>query len=103
MKNPFGFLSRGEKATPSATRGSSRERFWEWFQANDALLKQACAKPDTIVPLIGRKLDEVHPDLMFETGQANDGVYEIIISAGGLKAVIPEVTELVKAAPSLQG
>jgi hypothetical protein len=49
------------------------------------------------------KIKAVYPDLWFEIGQAEDKVYEFIISAGGLKSAIPSVIDLYKAAPQIPG
>lgn len=46
--------------------------------------------------------DKYAPGVAFEFGVAGDGIFELVISAGGLRKNIPDVMQLVAAAPKFE-
>ena len=86
-----------------AARAVARQAFWAWFQENTDYLETFAEDTTGVVTTVGKRLDAVSPDLAFEMGQADDGVYELIVSADGIRAVFPEVIALTKAAPAIPG
>lgn len=78
--------------------------FWSWFERNEARFR------DIEVPekeqLLDELLDALHeycPHLWFETGRAEDGHNELIISAEGDVRHFSAVRTLVATAPSIPG
>lgn len=86
-----------------AAKAAAREAFWAWFQDNTAYLETFAEDTAEVVATLGKRVDAVSTDLAFEMGQADDGVYEFIVSADGIRAVFPEVVALTKAAPAIPG
>ena len=95
------FMSRPTKTTQAGSLG--KDRFWEWFRENKSFLEQYDKKTDEVMEQLQEKLEEIYPDLRFEIGQDKDGIYEFVISAGGLKSAIDSVLELYKSAPKIDG
>jgi len=78
--------------------------FWTWFGRNEEKFR------DVEVPekeqLLDELLDAVHdycPQLWFETGRADDGCNELIISAEGDSSYFSAVRTLIAAAPPVAG
>lgn len=94
-------LARQEKRDNA--RRAAGETFWTWFLENKAFLESYVENTHAVVSAIGERLAAVNPRLTFEMGQANDGVYEFIVSADGISAVFPAVTDLTKLAPTIDG
>ena len=76
--------------------------FWHWFEANESRYR------DVEVPekeeLLDALLEELHdycPGLWFETGTADDGVHELIVSAEGDTDYFSAVRTLVATAPAI--
>ena len=80
-----------------------QEAFWAWFVENTDFLKQHDTNQDPVLDEVERRLHEVHKGLVFEIGQASDGIYDFIVSADGIQEVFPAVVELAKAAPRIEG
>jgi hypothetical protein len=83
------------------------DRFWTWFEQNiqqiqaDVSAAHVLAPSALITDGIGNMLAESHPGLVHEIGQSDDGVFEIIISADGIRERFPRVAECVRNAPRL--
>jgi hypothetical protein len=84
--------------------------FWSWFQARRhdiehdvASIRQMGGPSNLITDELGERLRTNWPDLVHEIGRAGDGVFELIISADGIRGRFPVVTECVKNAPELPG
>lgn len=83
---------------------SKQQQFWNWFQANEPALYQAHEEDTALFAQLMEALKEVHPDLTFEFGASDQESTRIFcISADGIKSAFPEVIELVKVAPELDG
>jgi hypothetical protein len=84
--------------------------FWSWFQARRhdiehdvASIRQMGGPSNLITDELGERLRANWPDLVHEIGRAGDGMFELIISADGIRERFPVVTECVKNAPELPG
>src|SRR5215831_5686226 len=84
--------------------------FWWWFEENLSQVQddisaasQAGGPSQLITAGIGDALANEYPGLVHEVGQAADGVFEIIISADGIRERFPKVVECVKRAPKITG
>jgi hypothetical protein len=84
-----------------AAATTRQSRFWDWFGANEAALFEFERDQVRVFNQLLGSLTRVHRDLVFEFGPVNDGRREFVISAGGLRAVFPEVAKLAAAAPFL--
>src|SRR5262249_25909015 len=86
---------------------SSADRFWMWFERNvrqiqaDVSSAHAGHPSALITDGIGDQLAESYPGLVHEIGQADDGVFEIIISADGIQDRFPQVAACVRNAPQI--
>jgi hypothetical protein len=87
----------------AAAADDARDAFWAWFRENTAFLETYAEDTPGVVGEIGERLNAVDPRLAFELGRADDGAYEFIVSADGIREVFPEVVALVKAAPAVPG
>jgi hypothetical protein len=74
--------------------------FWGWFARNESRLFAFERDQDRVFDDLMAALSRVHRDLTFEFGPVVDGVRELVISAGGMRAAFPAVERLVAAAPS---
>ncbi len=81
-----------------------QREFWTWFERNATRFR------DVEVPEKESLLDELQealhcycPHLWFETGRADDGTNELIISAEGDRSYFSAVRTLVAAAPKVPG
>ena len=77
------------------------QRFWEWFQSNEAALFDFEKDQERVFKQLLAQLRKVNPDLVFEFGPNNNGRREFVISAGGIRAAFPAVESLYAAAPAL--
>ena len=82
-------------------QATQQQDFWTWFQANRDFLTHYDTNTAAVTGTVGRRLQNVDRGLTFEMGRAPDGVYEFIVSAGGVRDVFPEVRRLVGAAPQI--
>ena len=92
------FVSQPAQAEPL-----TKEGFWLWFKDNKAFIQQYDTNTEEVMDSVELMIKQIHPDLWFEIGQAEDDQYEFIISGGGLKSAIPQVVDLYKAAPQIDG
>lgn len=80
---------------------SKEEKFWKWFQANEARLFSFEQDQDRVFADLGPQMSKVHPSLTFEFGPIEDGKREFVISADGNKEAFPAVNALADKAPPL--
>jgi len=83
-------------------RPCEEEIFWRWFTTNQERIFRFEADSGRILDEISAKLRSYKNGLVFEISKENNGVREFVISADGLKELLPSVTKLVSAAPTLQ-
>lgn len=78
--------------------------FCEWFEQNEKRFRdiEVPEKEQLLDELLG-VLHEYCSDIWFETGKANDGINELIISAEGNQNFFSAVRMLVAAAPLVAG
>lgn len=84
-------------------RKNKYEKFWEWFEGFSPIMFEELQKEGFNQPMFGimnSHISRIHPKLDFEFG-IEDSI-ELVITANGIKEVMPEVFNLVKAAPSFQ-
>lgn len=81
-----------------------QRNFWEWFERNEARFR------DIQLPRDEEQLDEIQEalhaycsHLWFETGRADDGCNELIVSAEGRTSYFSAVRTLVASAPRISG
>ncbi len=108
----FALLLLAALLLPAAPgHGSSREAaFWQWFQANEARIRQAFERrteePEALQAVTleaGEAFGTLGGGLSFEYGKAGDGTYEFVVSAEGLRENIPRVLAAVESAPEVAG
>ena len=78
------------------------EKFWKWFRAHEDEVFNFEADQERVFNKLAIQLQRVHPNLTFEFSSVSDGKREFIVSAGGIKKAFPEVSALVREAPSLR-
>jgi hypothetical protein len=96
-------IEREIQAMDMFARQTPEGRFWSWFAANADEIGTITSGDNPLVEKLSDEVKRVHQDLVFEVGKAKDGTHEIIISADGIKAVIPHVETLVSTAPQIRG
>jgi hypothetical protein len=89
------FKSKAEKAR------DAMRTFWQWFQQNETLLLAFEQQQNVVFAKLAAQLKPIDPELVFAFGPVSEGRREFVISAGGIKSVIPAVQALVAAAPEL--
>lgn len=80
----------------------SQREFWKWFEANADRFKEI--EVEEREALLDELLENLHnycPDLWFETGRADDGISELIISAEGNVDHFSAVRTLIATAPDV--
>jgi hypothetical protein len=77
--------------------------FWGWFAANEAKIRTVSTGKEPIMGELAKQLGRVDKALRFEMSVGDEGVREFIVSAGGVRDVIPAVEALVATAPSISG
>ncbi len=79
--------------------------FWRWFEANGKKIRAGVEHQDheLIIKKLGDKLSKVDPGIVHEIGKPDENTVELILSADGIKDVLPAVVALARAAPSLPG
>ncbi len=103
----MGWLA-GRGDAQAQSKGSPFDSFWQWFLSAEQRLREAHGSGgrleiEAAVGEIGERLNHVHPELCFEYGQADDGIFELILSAGGIRSLFPAVAALKQAAPEVPG
>ena len=78
------------------------ENFWNWFSANEGQIK-GIMDDNSIADEFAEELMKMDPELRFEIGRLEGGVYDFVISCGGIKAGIPAVEQLYESAPNIPG
>ncbi len=82
-------------------RQSPADKFWGWFRGHEPRLLAIATGHEAIVGDLNRQLHAIHPDLTWEVGPPIEGRRDFVISAGGMKAAFPAVSQLASAAPPL--
>jgi hypothetical protein len=83
--------------------GDQRE-FWAWFERNEAKFRNIeTPEKEQLLDELMEALHAYSPHLWFETGSADDGVNELVISAEGNSDHFSAVRTLIAAAPSISG
>ena len=103
----MGWLA-GLRRVEAQSEGSPFDAFWQWFLSAEPRLRAAhgnggMAELEAAVNEIGDRLNRVHPELCFEYGRADDGIFELILSAGGIRSLFSAVSALKQAAPEVPG
>jgi len=78
------------------------EEFWNWFEDTQSSFPTSATFDETYGDEITEQLTRIHPDLVYETAIPASGERELVISADGIKEMIPIVNAVVDAAPELQ-
>ncbi|MCB1592953.1 MAG: hypothetical protein KDI90_10945 [Alphaproteobacteria bacterium] len=79
------------------------DRFWNWFIRDRLFIETFITDSDPVIDAIQEQLNLISPHVTFEIGQSAKGTFEFIISAGGVKKLIPVVSRLHNAAPRMKG
>ncbi len=84
------------------------EAFWRWFEDSAAGLATAYddfaagkTGPMPLIAPVEKRLNRYHKGLVHEIGQRPDGLYDLVISADGIRDQIKPVSDLVKVAPKI--
>jgi len=78
--------------------------FWRWFERNETRFREIEeASREALLDELLEALHAYSPNLWFETGTADDGVSELIISAEGNADYFSDVRLLIAAAPVIAG
>jgi len=77
------------------------EIFWEWFVKNEKRIWNFEKNQETIFDQLHSKLINYQDSLCFEFGPIIEDRRELVISAGGIANLFPEVSKLITAAPIL--
>ncbi|WP_059173377.1 hypothetical protein [Bacillus sp. FJAT-27445] len=86
-------------------RNSPELKFWNWFKDHsEKYYKISEYDREELYDLFQTNLQKVHKDLAFEFTEIPDaeGKQELIISADGVRQLIPTVLKLINAAPDLE-
>jgi hypothetical protein len=83
------------------TRTSPEQRFWMWFQSNEAALFDFEKDQERTFDRLGAEMHKIDSSLTFEFGPKQHDRREFTISAGGILEAFPKVEALYAAAPSL--
>jgi len=80
------------------------EEFWNWFSANQNQFLAFEGDQDPILVQLAEKLSAIHPDLRMEFGPVTVKQDRVLcLSANGIEAAVPFVTQLIQQAPTLPG
>lgn len=82
----------------------NQRAFWEWFEGNESRFRSIQLPRDE--PLLDEIQEALHaysPGVWFETGQAEDGCNELIVSAEGQTRYFSAVRTLIASAPLVPG
>ena len=75
--------------------------FWSWFQANEASFPATAEFDAAYGRELSARLSEYKPGIVYEIAIPDDRQKELVISADGIKELIPFVQNLVDAAPAM--
>lgn len=91
----FGLLKREDRVAA----------FWRWFGTNADRIREAAKRTDhaVIVQELGQQIAKAAPGVVHEIGMPDPTTVELIFSADGLRAGVPGVLAITKAAPRLAG
>ena len=81
----FSKFMQGREEKREAAKAAARADFWVWFQESTGFLETYTSDTPAVIGAVGERINAVNRDLAFEMGQADDGVYEFIVSADGIK------------------
>lgn len=84
-------------------QASQYSDFWEWFQANEADFPSTAEFDAAYGDELADRLATIKPGLVYEISIPDEGERTLIISADGMKELIPFVRDLVDSAPNLSG
>lgn len=81
----------------------SPKQFWEWFGAQEVALAGMITDPPRLLATITPMLKRVDKNLAFEVGvqTQNNGKYDFVLSADGIRDNMPAVESLASHAPHL--
>lgn len=85
-------------------KSSPEQKFWLWFEKNsDLFYNMTEENQEELFDLFHDQLQKVNEELVFEFSAKPDenGIREMVISADGIKELIPVVLKLVNLAPSI--
>lgn len=99
----FSRLRDARRERREAAAHLARDAFWTWFRDNAPRFENYLENTHEVVAAIGQQIGAVDNQLNFELGRADDGIYEFIVSADGIRDVFPAVQALVAAAPVIPG
>jgi len=80
----------------------SIKAFWRWFTDHQEELKMGNYSQDVYLKLMAT-LRNIHPSLVTDLVLHDEGLKELIISAGGQKDALPMAMRVADAAPKLKG
>jgi hypothetical protein len=93
-----------KNGTLVAVGESAIPEFWDWFKTNSPRIERELYElPDKTVNEVSAQVQRINSVLAVELGLAEDNVYELIISADGMREAVPWVEKTVAAAPSIEG
>ena len=82
---------------------SAQSDFWTWFKEKESEFPATAEFGASYGKELSRRLALVHPGLVYEISVPENGPKELVISADGLRNLIPHVRNLVGAAPAVEG
>jgi hypothetical protein len=90
---------------PRSFRPSRREPgdFWDWFIRSEPAIQSIRTGGEPIAFQLTEQLRAEHPSLQWELSVSEAGDREFIVSAGGVRDVIPAVEALMATAPEIPG
>jgi len=97
------FLSLLGLLSVGMAQESNYSDFWEWFQANESDFPSTAEFDAAYGNELSGRLTEIRSGLVYEIAIPEEGEKELIISADGIKELIPFVRELVESAPNING
>ena len=90
-----------ERDMTGMTQAGQVADFWSWFQANEADFPSTTEFHAAYGSELSARLSELKQGIVYEIAIPDDGRKELVISADGIKELIPFVQEVVDAAPSM--
>ena len=82
---------------------SPQSGFWTWFKENESKFPATDKFAAGYGKELRRRLNLIAPGLVYEISIPEEGQKELVISADGLRRLIPYVEDLVRAAPLIEG
>ena len=80
---------------------SPEDKFWDWFVENEERIFGVRDGQEPVFKELVTAIREVNPEMTFEFGPVEGGKRSFILSADGLKEVVPAVEKLFSTAPEL--